>query len=66
VGRTSMAVVRTSTTMEAHAEEERSCTINLDGGHAGGMHLDGGCVGGVDLDGGGGTASRRMRRRSSR
>jgi hypothetical protein len=47
---------RTSTVVEAHAEEERARGVNLDGGR----------TGGVDLDGGGGTTSRHARRRSSR
>jgi hypothetical protein len=49
-------VGRTSTTVEAHTKEERTRSVNLDGGSMGGM----------DLDCGGGTVSRHTWRSGQR
>jgi hypothetical protein len=69
VGRTSTTVGgprwlwgRTSTAVEAHAEEEQSARHQR-GGDRRGVNLDGGHAGGVDLDGGGDPMSKRTRRR---
>jgi hypothetical protein len=52
--------------VEAHAEEEQACGVNLNDRREGGVDLDGEHAGGVDLDGRGGVASRSTQRTSSR
>jgi hypothetical protein len=48
--------------VEAHAEEERACSVDLDGEHAGGVDLDSGGIGVEAVD----AASSQTRRKSGR